>query len=210
MQPYRKHSEVSMKVKAFSCPMCNYSSDYLHTIKRHMDSHTNTKFCLISEPTLVCLKKPYYHSHLSFHQWVQTPGNIYIGGNAKKYCPPGYKEDSMWVNRKLLLQVNCGDITRAEFLKQYEAWVRNHMMEYVPTLANKVLGCWCTNFQECHGHILKKVWRYYPFTTVHSVMEECKFQHKVQNIYWYESISLRLTLISDHEEHTNPSMQLSP
>ena len=83
MQPYRKHSEVSMKVKAFSCPMCNYSSDYLHTIKRHMDSHTNTKFCLISEPTLVCLKKPYYHSHLSFHQWVQTPGNIYIGGTGK-------------------------------------------------------------------------------------------------------------------------------
>ena len=100
MQACGKRSEVSEKV--FSCSMCNFSSNYLYSLKRHMATHCSynlstslpsdqqpppSSIDLIKEPTLICMQKPYRSSNLSFHQWVQTPGNIYIGGNAKKVLP---------------------------------------------------------------------------------------------------------------------------
>ena len=100
MQACGKRSEVSEKF--FSCSMCNFSSNYLYSLKRHMATHCSynlstslpsdqqpppSSIDLIKEPTLICMQKPYRSSNLSFHQWVQTPGNIYIGGNAKKVLP---------------------------------------------------------------------------------------------------------------------------
>ena len=200
MQACRKRSEVTKK--HFICAMCDYSSPWAGNTRRHMllkhriqpPSHWQplqppqhpqlsscSQSCLKKEPTLACMQKPYLPPNTSFQQWVQTPGNIYIGGRAKKYCPPGYTEESMWTNTKLLRKLYRGDISRAEFLEQYETWVRNHMMKQVFNLSDKVLGCWCTNFEECHGNVLKKVWLDYKrLNTVHSLIKEHKLHHEVR------------------------------
>ena len=50
------------------------------------------------------------------------------------------------------------DGTRDEVLKKYEAYIRSRpdLLELLPSLEGKVLGCWCAP-KKCHGDILVKL-----------------------------------------------------
>lgn len=48
--------------------------------------------------------------------------------------------------------------TREEAVAHYEAWIRMqpHLLDSLPELVGKVLGCWCKP-QACHGDVLVKL-----------------------------------------------------
>jgi len=50
------------------------------------------------------------------------------------------------------------DGTRSEVIKLYEEYVRNnkYLMESLPELEGKILGCWCYP-KRCHGEVLIKL-----------------------------------------------------
>jgi hypothetical protein len=50
--------------------------------------------------------------------------------------------------------------TREEAVTHYEAWIRTQpqLLDMLPELAGKVLGCWCVP-QSCHGDVLVRLCR---------------------------------------------------
>ncbi len=49
--------------------------------------------------------------------------------------------------------------TVEEAVAKYKEWVvtQPEIMELIPTLKGKVLGCWCNDLTKCHGSILIKL-----------------------------------------------------
>jgi hypothetical protein len=47
------------------------------------------------------------------------------------------------------------DGNRAEVIKKYQRWIlkQPHLLDALPELRGKVLGCWCAP-QHCHGNVL--------------------------------------------------------
>ena len=50
------------------------------------------------------------------------------------------------------------DGTRSQVSQKYEDWIQTQpeLMDALPELKGKILGCWCTP-KPCHGEILKKL-----------------------------------------------------
>jgi hypothetical protein len=50
------------------------------------------------------------------------------------------------------------DGTRDEVIKKYEDYIRSRpdLLELIPSLEGKVLGCWCKP-KRCHGDVLVKL-----------------------------------------------------
>ena len=50
------------------------------------------------------------------------------------------------------------DGTRSQVIQKYEDWIQTQpeLMDALPELKGKILGCWCTP-KPCHGEILKKL-----------------------------------------------------
>lgn len=52
------------------------------------------------------------------------------------------------------------DGTRAEIIAKYEAWIQEpeqaHLIEALPELRGKVLGCWCAP-KACHADVLVRL-----------------------------------------------------
>lgn len=50
------------------------------------------------------------------------------------------------------------DGTREEVIQKYEKWLMNqkYLVTLIPTLKDKILGCWCKP-NSCHGDILVKL-----------------------------------------------------
>ena len=72
----------------------------------------------------------------------RSPFDVYIG------------RPSAWGNP---FQVGR-DGTRDEVIAKYEAWIRTqpHLLENLPLLQGKVLGCWCKP-ERCHGDVLARL-----------------------------------------------------
>lgn len=51
------------------------------------------------------------------------------------------------------------DGTRDECISLYENWIKTQpqLMEKLPILVNKTLGCWCKPNLPCHGDVLLKL-----------------------------------------------------
>ena len=49
--------------------------------------------------------------------------------------------------------------TRKEVIEKYEEYIRNNpeLMSALPEIDGKILGCWCLDFQPCHGDVLIKL-----------------------------------------------------
>jgi hypothetical protein len=52
--------------------------------------------------------------------------------------------------------------SREEAIEKYEDYLRNNkeLLELLPTLKDKILGCWCSP-KPCHGDILIKLYNEY-------------------------------------------------
>ena len=50
------------------------------------------------------------------------------------------------------------DGTREEVVEKYQAWLpfQSHLMDALPELTGKVLGCWCAPFP-CHADVLAEL-----------------------------------------------------
>ena len=73
--------------------------------------------------------------------------DIYIGRSFGKYRNVG------WGN-----PYSIQEYGRAGAIEKYEQYIRNNpeMMQRLPELKGKALGCWCAP-SYCHGHVLQKL-----------------------------------------------------
>jgi hypothetical protein len=102
-------------------------------LNNHQKLQLNTK--AVSCSVVHCKKEPY---------------DVYIGRPSKWGNPFTHLKDG-----KTLAKFIMG--SRDEAVEAYREWITNgdgkHLMEDLPELKNKVLGCWC-NPQACHGDVL--------------------------------------------------------
>jgi len=98
-----------------------------------------------------------------FSDWIaDVENNIYIGPNASKYAQspmpeskwifPFYVYDSVGPAKNWIMD---------EMLSIYEKYVRanNFLVNSLPELKGKNLGCWCYPQKKCHGEILVKLYK---------------------------------------------------
>ena len=119
---------------------------------------------IMSTPVVKNVSKPQRESegYSSFGSWVEdTQNNLYIGANASKYTGMSMPE-SKWV-MPMGVQDSVGtskDWMMKKILKIYEEYVRNNsfLMNSLPELKNKNLGCWC-HPRPCHGDVLVKLYQ---------------------------------------------------
>ena len=82
------------------------------------------------------------------NKWMTHPENIYIGRACR-----GWPHKSIWENI-----YNINYYKRKTSLMLYKDYVKNNksLMDALPMLFSKTLGCWCTP-QKCHGNILSEL-----------------------------------------------------
>jgi hypothetical protein len=75
--------------------------------------------------------------------------DIYIGRPSKWGNPYSHLDDSISE-----FKVD----TRQESIDKYEKYLLNNkeLMDSLPELMYKTIGCWCVPKYKCHGHVLKK------------------------------------------------------
>jgi hypothetical protein len=77
--------------------------------------------------------------------------DVYIG--RAQFCGQEYFEPSPWAN-----PFSWRKLGRQEAIRRYEERLLNtpELLERLPELEGKVLGCWCAP-RPCHGHVLLRL-----------------------------------------------------
>ena len=105
-------------------------------------------------PRRICLKAKSLQSEGfdDFQDWNFYNNNLYIG----RYNKFTGAASSKWMNR-----YNLRDYPREESLLLYELSLRNNavLLNALPELAGKNLGCYCQPFLPCHGQILVNLFK---------------------------------------------------
>ena len=115
----------------------------------------------MSSPVLKCLTKDQREKegYKTFKAWIEDPKNVYIGPHLHKYVKNYRGKESLWMNPYQ------AHFPKAEANTLFENFIRSNdvLMQAIPTLANKVLGCWCepNGASECHGDVLLKLYYEY-------------------------------------------------
>ena len=98
----------------------------------------------MSPPIVKCITKEEREKdgYSSFRQWIEDPKNVYIGNNLHKYaqdCVP-----SNWINPFQWINPFHMHYKGEDANKIYESFMRSNgvLLEYLPMLEDKVLGCW--------------------------------------------------------------------
>ena len=96
---------------------------------------------IMSSPVLKCLTKDQREKegYKTFKAWIEDPKNVYIGPQLHKYVKNYMGKESLWMNPYQ------AHFPKAEAYKLFENFIRSNdvLMQAIPTLANKVLGCLC-------------------------------------------------------------------
>lgn len=120
-------------------------------------------------PVLKCLAKEQREKdgYKTFKAWIEDPKNVYIGPNIHKYVQNYKGKESMWMNPYQ------AHFTKTEANTLFENFIKKNdvLLHAIPSLANKVLGCWCEpvydsngeviTLSECHGKILIELYNEY-------------------------------------------------
>ena len=115
----------------------------------------------MSSPVLKCLTKEQREKegYKTFKAWIEDPKNVYIGPHLHKYVKNYSGMESLWMNPYQ------AHFPKVEANKLFKNFIRSNdvLMQAIPTLANKVLGCWCepNGDSECHGDVLLKLYYEY-------------------------------------------------
>ena len=108
----------------------------------------------------------------SFKAWIEHDNHKYIGPNLHKYVKNYNGKESMWINPYL------SHFPNAEANKLFENFIRSNAVLYncIPSLENKVLGCWCSPLYDsngevitpsgCHAEVLLKLYNEYHLYTI--------------------------------------------
>ena len=129
---------------------------------------------IMSAPVLKCIAKDQREKdgYKSFKAWIDDPKNVYIGPHLHKYVKNYNGKESMWMNPYQ------AHFPKAEANKLFENFIRSHAVLYncIPSLENKVPGCWCEpltssngeviTLSECHGDVLIKLYNEYHLYTI--------------------------------------------
>ena len=127
---------------------------------------------MMSPPVLKCIAKEQREKdgYKTFKAWIEDPKNVYIGPHLHKYVKNYNGKESLWMNPYQ------AHFPKAEANKLFEELIRSNqvLMNSIPSLANKVLGCWCepvydsngAALKECHGNILIELYNDYVTTRV--------------------------------------------
>lgn len=116
----------------------------------------------MSATTIVNVKKQHLNpEYRDLMHWLQDPNHVYIGRNMSFYVDGAFQ--SKWANPFKVKKPNKvykkgKYYSLEESIVKYEAHIRNspHLMDALPELKGKTLGCWCKPNQ-CHGDILIKL-----------------------------------------------------
>ena len=120
-------------------------------------------------PVLKCIAKEQREKdgYKTFKAWIEDPKNIYIGPHIHKYVQNYKGKECMWMNPYQ------AHFPKTEANTLFENIIRRNdvLMHAIPSLANKVLGCWCEpvydsngevkTLSECHGKILIDLYNEY-------------------------------------------------
>lgn len=83
--------------------------------------------------------------------WLENPNHVYIGRDMSFYVKGANK--SKWSN-----PFSCKKYGRQKCIQLYEEYIieNKDLMNALPELKGKILGCWCKP-ESCHGDILMKL-----------------------------------------------------
>jgi hypothetical protein len=122
----------------------------------------------MSAPVLKCIAKDHREKdgYKTFKAWIDDSNNVYIGCNLHKYVKNYNGKESMWMNPYQ------AHFPKDEANKLFEKFIRSNevLMKSIPSLVNKVLGCWCSplcldgkvsTLPDCHGEVLIKLYNEY-------------------------------------------------
>lgn len=85
----------------------------------------------------------------SLKEWLKDPNHIYIGRNMSFYVEGAIK--SKWNNPYTVKKYG-----RDKALELYRQLLLNNqdLLDQLPQLRDKVLGCWCKDNESCHADVL--------------------------------------------------------
>ena len=106
-------------------------------------------------PKYQCLKRDHLSPH-TFKEWIEREDTIYISKNLRKYSQNPDLVDE-WIVAGLDLKLSKNLISHAEYIRQYELFIRNERWGDLDKLMGKTLGCWCENISRCHASVLRKL-----------------------------------------------------
>ena len=86
-----------------------------------------------------------------FTDWNSRPNTLYVGRNMTFYVP-GTKK-SKWCN-----PFSAKKMGREKCIEEFEKYLKANkdLMDALPELQNKQLGCWCSP-EACHADVLAKM-----------------------------------------------------
>lgn len=95
-----------------------------------------------------CIKKSHLQAdgYKDLEDWLSYPNHIYIG--RRNHWVKG-AEDSLFKN-----PYSLNKYSRKEALKLFKKYAKNNLCNQLDQLKGKILGCWCTPEESCHGDIL--------------------------------------------------------
>lgn len=91
-------------------------------------------------------------TYQSLDDWIHSSQNhLYIG--RKMHYVKG-ADGSKWQNPFTVKKYGL-----EQSLQLYEDYIRNtpHLWHSLLELENKILGCWCVPYHDCHGHVLQRL-----------------------------------------------------
>jgi len=106
-------------------------------------------------PTYQCLKRE-HRSPLTFKEWIGRDDTVYISRNIQKYSQNPLLQDE-WVVPALDCNLSKNMISHAEYMRQYEMYIRQYHWGDLDSWIRKTLGCWCENLSQCHAVVLSKL-----------------------------------------------------
>ena len=113
-------------------------------------------------PVLKCIAKEQREKdgYKSFKAWIEDPKNIYIGPHIHKYVQNYKGKESMWMNPYQ------AHFPKTEANTLFENFIKGNdvLLQAIPSLANKVLGCWCEPVYDSNGEVTRGIRRCHGMT----------------------------------------------
>ena len=116
-------------------------------------THIPTK--QVGTPKLYSLKRM-KENGLNWREALRKPSSVYISTQKAKYTGNPTAKD-FWVHRQLSWRYYKGEIGLDEYLWEFERYARHYLWNYLDSLENKTMYCWCNSGRVCHGRVLQRL-----------------------------------------------------
>ena len=104
----------------------------------------------------LCSLRRMKENGLNWREALSQPSSVYISTQEAKYTGNPKARD-FWVPPQLSWRHYIGEISVEEYLWEYERYCRHYLWNYLDTLENKTMYCWCSSGKVCHGRVLQKL-----------------------------------------------------